>query len=230
MPLTGKTIAVLGGTGAEGSGLAFRWAHAGLPVLIGSRDATRAGAAASELNVLLGRPAIEGLDNHSAAARADIVVLAVPYAAQQATALSVKEQLAGKILIDVTVPLVPPKVDRVQLPGGRSAVELLAEKLGPEVQVVAAFQNVGAHHLKDLSHDIECDVLVCGDSKAAREMAIALAAAAGLVGIHAGALANAAAVEAMTSVLIAINKAYKAKASGLRITGLPPRASEGTKQ
>lgn len=227
MPLTGKTIAVLGGTGAEGSGLAFRWAHAGLSVVIGSRDAARAKSTASELNALLGRPAIEGADNDAAAARGDIVVLAVPYAAQLSTALAVKDKLADKVLVDVTVPLVPPKVDRVQLPGGRSAVEQLAERLGPGVQVVAAFQNVGAHHLKDLSHEIDCDVLVCGDGKAAREVGVALAAAAGLVGIHAGALANAAAVEAMTSVLIAINKAYKAKASGLRITGLPRRPAEG---
>lgn len=227
MPLTGKTIAVLGGTGAEGSGLAFRWAHSGLPVVLGSRDGAKAAAAAEELNVLLGRKAVTGLDNEAAAARGDIVVLAVPYAVQQATALAVRSQLAGKVLVDVTVPLVPPKVDRVQLPDGRSAVEQMAEKLGAEVQVVAAFQNVGAHHLKDLSHQIDCDVLVCGDTKAARETAIALAQAAGLVGIHAGALANAAAVEAMTSVLIAINKSYKAKASGLRITGLPPRAPGG---
>lgn len=230
MPLTGKTIAVLGGTGAEGSGLAFRWAHAGLSVVIGSRDATKASAAADELNSLLaGSGRVTGLDNMEAAARGDIVVLAVPYAAQQATALDVKSALAGKILIDVTVPLVPPKVDRVQLPGGRSAVEQLAEKLGPETQVVAAFQNVGAHHLKDLSYQIDCDVLVCGDSKAARETAIALAAAAGVVGIHAGALVNAAAVEAMTSVLIAVNKAYKVKASGVRITGLPDTAARGAK-
>lgn len=227
MPLTGKTIAVLGGTGAEGSGLAFRWAHAGLRVVIGSRDGAKAAATAAELNALLKRDAVSGLDNDSAAARGDIVVLAVPFAAQQATALAVKRHLAGKVLIDVTVPLVPPKVDRVQLPGGRSAVEQLAEKLGPETHVVAAFQNVGAHHLRDLAHTIDCDVLVCGDSKAAREVAIALAAAAGLDGIHAGPLANAAAVEAMTSVLIAINKAYKAKASGLRITGLPPRTPGG---
>ena len=230
MPLTGKTIAVLGGTGAEGSGLAFRWAHAGLSVVIGSRDGARAAATAVELNTTLlgqGSKPIVGLDNDSVAARGDIVVLAVPYAAQQATALAVKQHLAGKVLIDVTVPLVPPKVDRVQLPGGRSAVEQLAEKLGPETHVVAAFQNVGAHHLKDLAHSIDCDVLVCGDSKAARDVAIALAAAAGLDGIHAGPLANAAAVEAMTSVLIAINKAYKAKASGLRITGLPPRTPGG---
>ncbi len=227
MPLTGKTIAVLGGTGAEGSGLAFRWAHAGHRVVIGSRDAAKAQTVAAEINALLGRSAIEGFDNEAAAARGDVVVLAVPFAVQQATALGVKAQLAGKVLIDVTVPLLPPKVDRVQLPNGRSAVEQLAEKLGAEVQVVAAFQNVGAHHLKDLAHKIDCDVLVCGDSKAAREIAIALAEAAGLVGIHAGALANAAAVEAMTSVLIAINKAYKARASGVRITGLPPRPLGG---
>jgi predicted dinucleotide-binding enzyme len=103
-------------------------------------------------------------------------------------------------------------------------VEQLAEMLGPDVSVVAAFQNVGAHHLKDFAHTIDCDVLVCGDSRTARDAAVALAEAAGLVGIHAGVLANAAAAEAMTSVLIAINKAYKAKASGIRITGLPPRA------
>lgn len=227
MTLSGKTIAVLGGSGAEGSGLAFRWAHAGLSVVLGSRTADKATAAACELDRLLGRQAVEGMDNHAAATRADIVVLAVPYAAQQATALAVKDVLAGKVLIDVTVPLVPPKVDRVQLPAGRSAVEQLAEQLGPDVQVVAAFQNVGAHHLKDLSHRIDCDVLICADTRAAREIGVALAEAAGLVGIHAGPLANAAAVEAMTSVLIAINKAYKAKASGIRITGLPQRSGGG---
>jgi len=227
MPLTAKTIAVLGGTGAEGSGLAFRWAHAGLPVVIGSRDPARAQASAAELNALLGRRSIEGLGNADAAARGDVVVLAVPYAAQQPTALDVRAHLEGKVLVDVTVPLMPPKVDRVQLPGGRSAVEQLAEKLGSGVQVVAAFQNVGAHHLKDLSHRIDCDVLVCGDSKAAREIAIALAEDAGLTGIHAGALANAAAVEAMTSVLIAVNKAYKVKASGVRITGLATGTEKG---
>jgi NADPH-dependent F420 reductase len=225
--LEGKTIAVLGGTGAEGSGLAFRWAHAGLTVLIGSRDAAKAAATAAELNARLGRPAVEGLGNRAATARADIVVLAVPYAAQSDTAMPLRDLLAGKILIDVTVPLVPPRVDRVQLPNGRSAVGQLSEALGSEVTVVAAFQNVGAHHLKDLSHHIDCDVLVCADTKVAREVTVALAEAAGLVGIHAGALANAAAVEAMTSVLIAVNKAYKVKASGIRITGLPERGDRG---
>jgi len=228
MPLTGKTIAVLGGTGAEGSGLAFRWAHAGLTVVIGSRQENKAQAMAAQLNALLRRSVVAGADNATAAARGDVIVMTVPYTAATATALSVKEHLVGKVFIDVTVPLVPPKVDCVQLPDGRSAVEQLAGKLGPDVSVVAAFQNVGAHHLKDLAHAIECDVLVCGDSRAARDAAVALAEAAGLVGIHAGGLANAAAAEAMTSVLIAINKAYKAKASGIRITGLPPRSPAGS--
>lgn len=223
MPLNSKTIAVLGGTGAEGSGLAFRWAHAGLAVVIGSRGASKARAMATELNTQLGREAIAGLDNAAAAARGDIIVLTVPFAAAAATALSVREHLTGKLFIDVTVPLVPPKIDRVQLPAGRSAVEQLAERLGPGVNVVAAFQNVGAHHLRNLAHAIDCDVLVCGDSREARDAVVALADAAGLVGIHAGPLANAAAAEAMTSVLIAINKAYKVKASGIRITGLPVR-------
>lgn len=223
MPLNSKTIAVLGGTGAEGSGLAFRWAHAGLAVVIGSRGASKARTMATELNTQLGREAIAGLDNAAAAASGDIIVLTVPFAAAAATALSVREHLTGKLFIDVTVPLVPPKVDRVQLPAGRSAVEQLAERLGPGVNVVAAFQNVGAHHLRNLAHAIDCDVLVCGDSREARDAVVALADAAGLVGIHAGPLANAAAAEAMTSVLIAINKAYKVKASGIRITGLPVR-------
>lgn len=218
--LTEKTIAVIGGTGAEGSGLAFRWADRGLKVVIGSRDGAKAEARAGELNQLLGRDAISGMDNASAAQAGDVIVLTVPFSVQQDTALGIRAALAGKTLVDVTVPLVPPKVDRVQLPSGRSAVEQLAEALGPDVTVVSAFQNVGAHHLLDRDYKIDCDVLVCGDTKAGRDIAVALAEAAGLVGIHAGALANSAAVEAMTSVLIAINKRHKVKASGIRITGL----------
>jgi len=215
-------IAVLGGTGKEGSGLAFRWARAGFAVIIGSRDAGRAAAAAAELNRLLAGPAtVTGLDNHDAAKAAAIVVLALPYAAQRATALEVKDALEGKILIDVTVPLAPPKVDRVQLPEGGSAVSRLQNELGAGVRVVSAFQNVSAVHLKDLDHRIDCDVLVCGDDAAAREQAVQLAEAAGMVAWHAGALANSAASEALTSVLIAINKHYKVPGSGIRITGVP---------
>jgi NADPH-dependent F420 reductase len=218
--LNGKTISVLGGTGAEGSGLAFRWAHAGLKVILGSREPQRAETVADELNSLLGRSVIVGKSNLDAARDSDIAVLTVPYASAMAVASEVKSALKGKVLIDVTVPLVPPKVDRVQLPNGRSAVAQLQDELGPEIAVVAAFQNISAHQLRDVDWKSDCDVLVCGDSAAAREIAVELARLAGFRGIHAGSLENAAALEALTSVLIAINKRYKVAGSGLRITGL----------
>lgn len=215
------TIAVLGGSGQEGSGLAFRWALHGHEVIIGSRSVDKAAAAATALNTLLaGRGHVEAASNEDAACRAEIVVLTVPYAAQRSTAEAVRAHLGGKILIDVTVPLAPP-VDRVRLPGGESAALALQRALGGGVKVVSAFQNVSAVHLKDESHEVDCDVLVCGDDRESRARVIALAADAGLRAWHAGALANAAASEALTSVLIAINKHYKVKSSGLRITGLP---------
>ena len=215
-------IGILGGTGKEGSGLAFRWALKGHAVTLGSRDATKALAGAQELNTVLnGKATVQGAANRDAAANADIVVLAVPYAAQQATALDVRDALAGKILVDVTVPLMPPKVDRVQLPNGESAVVALQRTLGESVKVVSAFQNVSAVHLKDEHHTVDCDVLVCGDDAAARETVITLAQDAGLRAWHAGVLANSIAAEALTSVLIAINKRYKVAGSGIRITGLP---------
>jgi NADPH-dependent F420 reductase len=215
-------IAVLGGTGKEGSGLAFRWALKGHAVTLGSRDAAKALAAATELNALLaGKGAVQGAANRDAAAGAEVIVLAVPYAAQQPTALEVKDRLAGKILIDVTVPLMPPKVDRVQLPNGESAVVALQRALGETVKVVSAFQNVSATHLKDAAHVVECDVLVCGDDAVAREVVVGLAQDVGLRGLHAGVLANSVAAEALTSVLIALNKRYKVPASGIRLTGLP---------
>lgn len=218
------TIAVLGGTGKEGKGLALRWAVQGHEVIIGSRDAARAQATADEIRARAGDHArVRGADNASAAQAASIIVLAVPYSAQLATAQEVAAQLAGKVLIDVTVPLVPPKVDRVQMPPGGSAVLVLQERLGAQVKVVSAFQNVSAGHLWDLDHVIDCDVLVCGDDAEAREAAVRLAEDAGMKAWHAGVLANSVAAEAMTSVLIAINKRYKIPGSGLRITGTPAR-------
>ena len=180
-------IGILGGTGKEGSGLAFRWALQGHAVTLGSRDAIKALAGARELNTLLnGKATVQGAANRDAAANADVVVLAVPYAAQQATALDVRDALAGKILVDVTVPLMPPKVDRVQLPNGESAVVALQRTLGESVKVVSAFQNVSAVHLKDEHHTVDCDVLVCGDDAAARQTVITLAQDAGLRAWHAG--------------------------------------------
>ncbi len=214
-------IGILGGTGKEGSGLAYRWALKGHDVVIGSRDAARAAAGAAELNQLLaGKAVVRGADN-AEAAQATVVVLTVPYTAQVATADSVAQQLQGKILVDVTVPLAPPRVDRVQLPNGESAVVALQRRLGAAVKVVSAFQNVSATHLKDPAHEVDCDVLVCGDDAEARETVIGLAHDAGLRAWHAGVLANSIAAEALTSVLIAINKRYKVAGSGIRITGIP---------
>lgn len=217
-------IAVLGGTGHEGAGLAARWAKAGYPVVIGSRDAGRAAEAAAEMAAKTGGT-VTGAANADAAAAGAIVVLAVPYAGQKALANDVRAQLEGKILIDVTVPLVPPKVARVQLPEGGSAVEALQKDLGEGVRVVAAFQNVSAHQLADLDAEVNCDVLVAGDDIEARETVVQLAKAIGITALHAGPLANSAAAEALTSVLIAINKRYKvADGAGIRITGIPDLA------
>ena len=161
------------------------------------------------------------MENVAAARAAEIVVLAVPFAGQEAAISPLKEAVAGKLVIDVTAPLVPPKVGTVQLPEGGSAVLNTQRILGDAAEVVAAFQNIAAQHLADLEHKIECDVLVCGDKRAARETVIALAADAGMTGWHAGPLANAVAAEAMTAVLISINRHHKIPGSGIRITGTP---------
>lgn len=220
--LAEKTIAVLGGTGAEGSGLAMRWARAGLNIVIGSRQAEKGAAAAAAYNARIGpvTHAITGTDNRSAAAAADIVVLTVPYAAHLATLGDVKEELAGKVLIDVTVPLMPPKVSIVQLPAAGSACQEAQDFLGPDVQVVAAFQNISAEHLGDPDHDVDCDVLVAGNDKPAKQIAIELARLSGMDGFDAGPLQNAGVIEGLTSVLIGINIRLKARGTGIRLTGI----------
>ncbi len=215
------TIAVLGGAGKEGSGLALRMAHVGYPIVIGSRDAARAEVAAEEINAALGRDAARGASNEAAAAEAQIVLLTVPYSAQRATVESVRASLTNKILIDVTVPLMPPRVSRVQLPEGGSAVQVIQTMLGPEVRVVSAFQNISAHHLKQLDHEIDCDVLVCADDREAGDFVVDLAREIGLGAWNVGALANSVVSEALTSALIALNQRYKVPGSGIRITGVP---------
>jgi NADPH-dependent F420 reductase len=216
-----KTIAVVGGTGAEGSGLALRLAAAGHAVTIGSRNPERARAKASELNPGLAGKAITGSANRDALTGADIVILTVPYSSQGETVKEMRDLLLGKILVDATVPLVPPKVSLVQLPANGSAVAAIQKFLGPEVRVVSAFQNVSAHLLMQLGQQVDCDVLICGDDPKACETVIALATDIGLRGIYAGPIANSAAAEALTSLLITINRRYKIKDSGIRITGLP---------
>jgi NADPH-dependent F420 reductase len=216
-----KTVAVIGGTGNEGPGLALRWAKSGqYHVIIGSRQQEKAERVAAELNARLGRDLIRGMVNPNAAAAADLAVLTVPYSAHLPTLESIQAGLTGKILIDVTVPLQPPKVSYVNIPPGGSATAEAQVLLGNEVRVVAAFQNVGAAHLDDPDRPIDCDVLVCGDDKEAKAEAIALAEAAGMRGLDAGPLQNAVVVEGLTAMLIGINIRYKVKGSGIRITGL----------
>lgn len=215
------TIGVLGGTGQEGSGLALRLAKAGHTVILGSRDPARAAAAAEQMKAEIATARVSGASNKAAAAAADIVMLTVPFSAQRATVEDVRDELSGKLLVDATVPLVPPKVARVQLPAEGSAVAAIQKLLGESVRVVSAFQNVSAHQLKDPSHSVDCDVLICGDDVAAREIVVGLAADIGLRGIHAGPIVNSAAAEALTSILIAINMRYKSPGAGIRITGIP---------
>ncbi len=214
------SIAVLGGTGKEGSGLAMRWAMKGYQVIIGSRDAERAAAHAAEMNAKLGGNKVVGMGNPDAATKADLVVLSVPYTAHQATLEGVKEQLVGKILVDITVPLQPPKVRTVHLPEGKSAALEAQALLGEGVKVVAAFQNVSAEQLADPDHVVDCDVLVCGNDAEAKAAVIKLVEATGMKGVDAGSLTNAIAVEALTPVLLWINKSYGIKGSGIRITGI----------
>ncbi|MBM70103.1 MAG: NADPH-dependent F420 reductase [Haliea sp.] len=215
-------LAILGGTGDLGTGLARRWAQAGYRVIIGSRTQEKAEQAASDLRqVMAARGAtvnVESMENLAAAEAADIVAITVPFSHQKSTLELVAPALQGKILIDVTVPLVPPRVARVQLPPEGSAGQIAQDLLGEGVDVVSAFQNVAAAHLQD-EGAVDCDVLVCGNKKEARAAVITLVEAAGLRGFHAGMIANAAAAEALTSVLITINKQYSCHA-GIRISGL----------
>ena len=213
-------IAILGGTGNEGFGLGFRWALAGHEIIIGSRlEEKGARAAASMLELAPGK-AISGTDNLSAAQQAELVVLAVPYGAQESTLETVKSALAGKLLLTVVAPT-GEKAARVwRLPSGLSAAEEAQQQLGDITRVVAAFQNVGAHHLLDIDHQMECDVMVCGDKGADKQIAIQLCEEAGMRGVNSGSLQNASVVEGMTSVLIAINIIHKVKSAGIRITGI----------
>lgn len=213
------SIAVLGGTGKEGKGLAYRWARAGYHVFIGSRAEEKAIAAANEVREMLGEgTSIIGMDNVRAAKEANIVVITVPYSAHRDTLEAVKSELQGKILIDVTVPLVPPKVATVQMPAAGSAAQEAKEIVGEGVQVCAAFQNISHEHLLEGS-EVECDVLVTGTSKDARAETIRLVEAAGLKGWDAGPLENSVVVEGLTSVLIGINKKYGSTHAGIKITG-----------
>ena len=216
------TLAVIGGTGAEGSGLALRWAAAGYPILIGSRSRDKAQAAAAELGALLPAKgaAIEGATNAAAAAAADVVVLSVPYDSLNGILQQIRAGCQGKTVVSVVVPLKPPRVSRVWRPPAGSAAEEAQALLGEDARLVAAFQNISATHLKDLSHSVDCDILITGDDKEAKQTAIELAQAAGMRGIDAGPLVNSSVSEGLTAVLIGINARHRVKGSGIRVTGV----------
>jgi NADPH-dependent F420 reductase len=214
-----QTISVIGGTGELGGGLALRWAKAGLAVVIGSRDAGRAQEAADNLNKIAGNDLARGMSNYAAAEAGDIVVLSVKFSHHTATLQELKPALAGKIMVDTTVPLVPPKVARVQLPPEGSAAVIAQQVLGEDTQVVSAFQNVSASSLHS-DNAPECDVLVTGAKQDARQTVIDLAKAAGFKAWHAGPLENSAATEALTSVLIFMNKKYGSDHTGICIAGI----------
>lgn len=224
-----QRIAIIGGTGDQGKGLALRWAKAGFDVIIGSRAAERASDAAKEMQELLAKSGasnalLNGAHNTEAVASATLVVLTVPFAAQIATLKEVRGHLQpGTILIDVTVPLEPAvggKPSRVLGVWAGSAAEQCKEQVPDTVQIVSAFHNVGAEALTDLSHDVECDVIVCGDQKEAKEIVRPLVnAISGCRYVDGGVLANSRTVEAITALLIGINIRYKAH-SGIRITGI----------
>lgn len=210
-------IAIVGGTGQLGAAIARRLAKSGRSVIIGSRDAGKAAATAAALAQELGC-AIEGAANVDAAARGDVVIVTVPFASQNATLKEIAPHVVGKVVVDTTVPLMPPKVMRVQLPPEGCAATRAQRLLGEGVRVVAAFHNVAAHKLAT-DEDIACDVLVFGDEKASRDVVVELVGQCGLRGLHGGALANSAAAEALTSVLIFLNKHYSVDGAGIRITG-----------
>lgn len=214
------TVAILGGTGKEGAGLAMRWALHGYRVIIGSRAEAKAKTRAAEMNAELGADYLSGMSNAAAAKAADLVVLSVPYGAHQDTLENVSEFCQGKVVVDLTVPLRPPEIMSVNLPEGAAAALEAQALLGSGAVVVAAFQNVSAVKLKRLDQAVDCDVLVCADDVNAKQAVIQLVKAAGMRGIDAGALKNAVAAESLTPVLLHINRVYGVKGAGIRITGL----------
>lgn len=213
-------IAIVGGTGKEGGGLAIRWARAGHTIVIGSREADKARARAAELKAA-GHGSIDGADNVAAARDAEVVILTVPYAAHGDTVRAIQPVMDGKVLVDVTVPLRPPKVSRVQLPPGRAAALEAQALLGPTTPVAAALHHVSHAHLADPDAAIRCDVLVVADDERARSVALGLVRDLGLRGLDAGPLDNAVALESLTPVLIHLNKKYKSPGAGIVFTELP---------
>lgn len=213
-------IGIVGGTGREGRGLGVRWAKAGHDVFIGSRQTEKGVSKAAEFAGEFG-VSLRGGDNVAACHHADLIVITVPYSAHRATVESIKEAVGEKIIVDITVPLKPPKVRSVNLPEGQAAALEARSYLDEGARLVAALHHISSEHLSDPDYDFDCDVLVCGDDKDARATVISLISDLGLRGVDAGVLQNAIALESLTPVLLHINRRYKSVGSGIRITGIP---------
>ena len=215
-------IGIVGGTGKEGKGLAYRWVQAGHEVIIGSRQYEKAQKAVEAVNDLLGAPAdnLRGMENEGAVGACEIAVITVPYAAHRPTLEGLKDVLQGKIVIDVVVPIVPPKVTKVQMPEAGSVALEAQEILGESCQVVDAFQNISHERLLGKGN-VDCDVLVAGKGKPARQIVLGLVEDIGLKGWDAGPIENAVVVEGLTSILIGLNIQHHVHASGIKITGIP---------
>lgn len=213
-------IGIVGGTGREGRGLGVRWARAGHDVFIGSRDAQRGRDKAAEFSEEFG-VTLQGADNVSACEHGDLIVVTVPYSAHRPTFDSIKDSVGNKIIVDITVPIQPPKVRSVNLPEGQSAALEARALLGDDARLVAGLHHISSEHLSDPNHAFDCDVLVCGDDKDARAEVIGVIGDLGLRGVDAGVLRNSIALESLTPVLLHINRRYESVGSGIRITGIP---------
>jgi NADPH-dependent F420 reductase len=221
--MSAETIAIIGGTGDLGFGLALRFAKAGVKALIGSRDENKAEEAAARVKAAVPGADVAGLSNAAAAAQATIVILAVPFSAQTAILKSIKPALKTAILVDATVPLaasVGGRPTRLLGVWEGSAAQATRELL-PGVPIVSAFHNVSADVLQDLSATPDCDILICGDEAAAKERVSAVVELIpGLRALDAGALEMSRIVEGITALLISLNRRHKVRHSGIRITGM----------
>ena len=211
-----QIIGVLGGSGALGSGLSYRLGKAGYQVIIGSRNPGNSSEKVNEINQRLKQEKISIESNYLAAEKSDLVILAVPFSNHRVIVQEIAPVVQNKIVLDTTVPLVPPKVARVQLPEYGSVAKKTQELLGKEVRVVSAFQNVAASHL-DGDDALAGEILVFGNNKDARETIIGLIQEIGMKGWHAGSIDNSVVAESMTSVLIFMNKFYNMEGAGINI-------------
>jgi len=219
---TPTTIAIIGGTGQEGSGLALRWATAGYPIIIGSRKQDKAERKAAALHERLAghRHPIRGLSNKEAAAEAGVIILVVPYRAQRDILADIRENAWGKVVITAVVPLDPTDPKRILVPPDGSAAAEAQHILGTETPVVTAFQNVSAHSLQQWDQPIDCDILVCGDDRDAKGTAMELIRELRMRPLDAGSLVNAVAVEGLTPILVGLNIQHRTRGAGIRVTGL----------